>query len=206
MSQKSSRNLFCDYLFDSQSIFKFLSDVRKLRLISIKNPNSASSHPEKKSQTHGPGWNEHSSIPGEFRGVYRKMVMVNMVFVSLGLPDLDGMVRHQGIAFPGSHRSLRCRVTLTYKRSSSPIRSGGGGPDRMVRIRCESEVRIKIPESGFKNPDPDAFAFSLVWFADPDHVRIRNQLHFVFRWVFLWIWTQGSRFRFASHPTALEII
>ncbi len=29
---------FCDYLFDSQSVFKFLSDVRKLRLISIKIP------------------------------------------------------------------------------------------------------------------------------------------------------------------------
>ncbi len=90
------------------------------------------------------------------------MVMVNMVFVSLGLPDLDGVVRLQGIAFPDSHRCLGCRVTLTYKRSSGPIRSGGGGPYRTVRIRCESGVRIKIPESGFKNPDPDAFAFSLV--------------------------------------------
>ncbi len=117
-------------------------------------------------------------MPGRFRGVYRKMVMVNMVFVGLGLPDLDGMVRLQGIAFPGSHRWSRCWVTLTYMRSSSPIRSGGGGPYRMVRIRCESGVRIKIPESGFKNPDPDAFAFSLVWFADPDHIRIRNHLHF----------------------------
>ncbi len=101
-----------------------------------------------------------------------------MVSVSLGLPDLDGMVRLLGIAFPGSHWWSRCRVTLTYMRSSSPIRSGGGGPYRMVRIRCESGVRIKIPESGFKNPDPDAFAFSLVWFADTDLVRIRNHLHF----------------------------
>jgi hypothetical protein len=90
------------------------------------------------------------------------MVMVNMVSVSLGLPDLDGMVWLQGIAFPGSHRCSRCRVTLTYKRISSPIRSGGGGPYRMVWILCESGVRIKIPESGFKNPDPDAFALSLV--------------------------------------------
>ncbi len=46
----------------------------------------------------------------------------------------------------------------------------------MVRIRCESGVRIKILESGFLNPDPHAFAISLVWFADPDHVRIQNQL------------------------------
>ena len=112
-------------------------------------------------------------------GVYRKMVMVNMVSISLGLPDLDGMVRLQGIAFPGPHRWSRSRVTLTYMRSSSTIRSGGGGPYRMVRIRCESGVRIKIPESGFKNPDLDAIAFSLVWFEDPDHVRIRNHLHFM---------------------------
>jgi hypothetical protein len=90
------------------------------------------------------------------------MVMVNLVSVSLGSPDLDGTVRLQGIAFPGSHRCLICRVTITYKRSSSPIRSGGGGPYRMVRTRCESGVRIKIPESGFRNPDPDAFAFRLV--------------------------------------------
>jgi hypothetical protein len=48
----------------------------------------------------------------------------------------------------------------------------------MVRIRCESGVSIKIPESGFKNPDPDAFGFNLVRFADPDHVRIRNHLNF----------------------------
>jgi hypothetical protein len=91
-----------------------------------------------------------------------------MVSVSLGLPDLDGMVRLQGIAFPGPHRCSRCRVTPTYMRSSSPIRSGGGGPYRMVQIRCKSGVRIKIPESGFKNPDPDAFAFSLVWYTDPE--------------------------------------
>ncbi len=55
---------------------------------------------------------------------------------------------------------------------------------RMVRIRCKSGVCIKILESGFRNQDPQAFALSLVWFADPDHVRIRNQLHFAFRWVF----------------------
>jgi hypothetical protein len=52
--------------------------------------------------------------------------------------------------------------TLTNMRSPSPIRSEGGDPYRMVRIRCESGVRIKIPESEFKNPDPGAFAFSLV--------------------------------------------
>jgi hypothetical protein len=102
-----------------------------------------------------------------------------MVFRKFGdLLDLDGMVRLQGIAFPVSHRWSRCRVTLTYMRSSSPIRSGGGGPYRTVRTRCESGVCIKIPQSGFKNPDPGAFAFSSVWFADPDHVRIRNHLHF----------------------------
>jgi hypothetical protein len=39
-----------------------------------------------------------------------------MVFVSLGLADLDGMVLLQGIAFPGSHRCLRCRVTLTQEK------------------------------------------------------------------------------------------
>ncbi len=117
-------------------------------LSALKIPYSASSHPEKKSRTHGPGWNEQSSIPGEFRGVYRKMVMVNMVSVSLGLPDLDGMVRLQGISFAGSHRCSRCQVTPTYMRSSSPIRSGEGGPYRMVRTRCESAIRIK-----FLNPD-----------------------------------------------------
>jgi hypothetical protein len=49
-----------------------------------------------------------------------------------------------------------------YKTSPSPIGSGGGDPYRMVRIQCESGVSIKIPESGFKNPDPAAFASSLV--------------------------------------------
>jgi hypothetical protein len=116
--------------------------------------------------------------------VYRKMVMVNMVFVSLGLPDLDGGVRLQGIAFPDSHRRLRCRVTPTYKRSSSPIRSGGGGPYRTVRTQCKSGVRIKIPESGSRcihiqfgmirgsgpRPDPESFAFCIFdeFFMDPD--------------------------------------
>jgi len=73
-------------------------------LSALKIPYSASSHPEKKSQTHKPGWNGCPSIPGRFRGVYRKMVMGNMVSISLGLPDLDGMVRLQGIPFPGPHR------------------------------------------------------------------------------------------------------
>ncbi len=71
------------------------------------------------------------------------------------------------------------------RRVCSPIGSGGGDPYRMVRIRCESGVRIKILESGFRNPDPYAFALVLVWFVDPDHVRIRNHVHFAFRWVFL---------------------
>ncbi len=123
-------------------------------------------------------------MPGRFRGVYLKMVMVNMVFSRFGTcrPGWHG---------PAAGHSIPCFSwmtympgTLIYKRSSSPIRSGGGGPYHMVRIRCESGVRIKIPESGFKNPDPDAFAFSLLWFADPDHVRIRNHLHFLFWWIF----------------------
>ena len=50
----------------------------------------------------------------------------------------------------------------------------------MVGTLCESGVRIKILESGFRNPNPHAFALILVKFADPDHVRIRNQLHFAF--------------------------
>ncbi len=113
------------------------------------------------------------------------------------------LVRLQGIAFPVPHGWSRCRVPLQNMRSSSLIGSGGGDPYRLVRIQCESGVRIKIPESVFKNPDPAAFAFSLVWFADPDHVRIRNHLHFLFWWIFLRIRTQGSGSGFASHPTAL---
>ncbi len=116
------------------------------------------------------------------------------------------LVRLQGIAFPVPRGWSRCREPPQNMRSSSQIRSGGGDPYRMAWIRWESGVRIKIPESGFKNPDPDAFAFSLVWFADPDHVRIRNHLHYLFWWIFLQIRTQGSGSRFASHPTALEKI
>jgi hypothetical protein len=48
-----------------------------------------------------------------------------MVFVSLGLPDLDGMVRIQGIAFPDHSDALDAEKPI-HKRSSSPIRSGGG--------------------------------------------------------------------------------
>jgi hypothetical protein len=48
------------------------------------------------------------------------------------------------------------------RRVCSPIRSGGGGPYRTVRTRCESGVSIKILESGFRNPNPDAFALRLV--------------------------------------------
>ncbi len=83
------------------------------------------------------------------------------------------MVRLQGIAFPVSHRWSRCRVTLTYMRSSSPIRSGGGGPYRTVRTRCESGVRIKIPESGSR-----CIRIQFGMLADLDHVRIWNHLHF----------------------------
>ncbi len=90
----------------------------------------------------------------------------------------------QGIAFPGPFQMPDSNDPY-IRRVCSPIRSGGGGPYRMVRIRCESGVRIKIPESGFLNPNPYAFALLLVWFVDPDHVRIRNYLHFAFRWVFL---------------------
>ena len=60
----------------------------------------------------------------------------------------------------------------------------------MVRIRCESGVRIKIPESGSRciriqfgtirgsgpRPDPESFAFSVLmnFFTDPDpRIRIR---------------------------------
>jgi hypothetical protein len=113
------------------------------------------------------------------------------------LPDLDGMVRLQGIAFPASHGWSRCRVPLTYKRGSSPIISGGGGPYRTVRTRCESGVRIKnswirIQESGSRciciqfdtirgsgpRPDPESFAFSVLmnFFMDPDPriwIRVR---------------------------------
>ncbi len=49
-------------------------------------------------------------------GIYRKMVVVKHGIVSLGLPDLDGMVRIQGIAFPDPLRCPRCRVTLTQEK------------------------------------------------------------------------------------------
>ncbi len=50
-----------------------------------------------------------------------------------------------------------------YIRSvCSPIRSGGGGPYRMVRTQCQSGVRIKILESGLRNLSPYAFALLLV--------------------------------------------
>ena len=58
---------------------------RNSGLSALKIPYSASSHPEKKAQTCKPDWNGCPSMPGRFRGVYRKMVMVNMVFVGLGL-------------------------------------------------------------------------------------------------------------------------
>ncbi len=76
----------------------------------------------------------------------------------------------------------------------------------MVRIRCESGVHIKIPESGFKNPDPDAFAFNLVRFADPDHVRIRNHLHFSVLMNFFTDPDPGDRIRVRVTPNSFRKI
>jgi hypothetical protein len=39
---------------------------------------------------------------------------------------------------------------------------------------------IKVLESRFGNPNPDPFALLLVQFADPDHVWIWNDTHFMF--------------------------
>jgi hypothetical protein len=76
---------FCDYLFDSCYAFKFLSASRNSGLSALKIPYAASSHPEKNSQTHKPDWNGCPSMPGRFRGVHRKMVMVNKVFRRFGI-------------------------------------------------------------------------------------------------------------------------
>ncbi len=184
----------CDYLSVSQNNFKFLSASGNSGLSAWK---SYSRHlvilrwtPKPPSRT------EMDALPAREdsgKGVYRKMVMVNMY----GKPGKHGrlrgfgtcwtwmaLVRLQGIAFPVPHGWSRCRVPLQNMRSPSPIGSGGGDPYRMVRIQCQSGVRIKIPESGFKNPDLVAFPSSLVWFVDPDRVRIRNHLHFLFWWIF----------------------
>ncbi len=73
-----------------------------------------------------------------------------------------------------------------YVRSvCSPIGSWGGGPYRTLRTLCESGVCRKILKSGLRNLNLYAFALLLVWFADADHVRILNYLHFAFQWVFL---------------------
>ena len=117
------------------------------------------------------------------------------------LSAFNDLIRHQGILVGPDALAFRYPYTQELMQPDW-IRRRGSVPT--VRILCESGVRIKIPESGFKNPDPDAFAFDLVWFADPDHVRIRNHLHFLFWWIFLRIRTQGSGSGFASHPTALE--
>jgi hypothetical protein len=71
------------------------------------------------------------------------------------------MVQTQGIAFPGPLQMPDANCAY-IRRVCSTIRSRGGGPYHMVRIRCESGVRIKILESGFRNPDPYAFALVLV--------------------------------------------
>jgi hypothetical protein len=65
----------------------------------------------------------------------------------------------------GIPKSLPDALDAEYpyiRRVCSPIRSGGGGPYNTVRTRCESGVRKKILESGFRNPNPYAFALVLV--------------------------------------------
>jgi hypothetical protein len=86
----------------------------------------------------------------------------------------------QEMVFPSPHQMPDDRYPY-IRRVCSPIRSGGGGPYRTVRARCESGVRIKILETGLRNLNPYAFALLLVLFADPHHVQIRNYLHFAFR-------------------------
>jgi hypothetical protein len=125
-----------------------------------------------------------------------------------GLPDLDGRVQLQGIAFPAPHGWTRCWVTLTYKRSPKPIRSWGGSPYRRVLYGTDpmriwgphKNSWIRIQESGSRcihiqfgmirgsgpRPDPESFAFSVL-------------MNF-----FLRIRTQGSGSGFTSHPTVLE--
>ncbi len=71
------------------------------------------------------------------------------------LSAFNDLIRHQGIlvgpdAYPYTQELMQ--PDWIRRRGSVPT----------IQILCESGVRIKIPESGFKNPDPDAFAFSLV--------------------------------------------
>jgi hypothetical protein len=99
-------NLFCDYLFDSYSAFKFLSASRNSGLSAFKIPYTASSHPEKKPQTCKPDWNGCPSMSGRFRGVYRKMVMVNMVFAGLGLARTEWHGPAAGHSIPCSSQMI----------------------------------------------------------------------------------------------------
>ncbi len=98
------------------------------------------------------------------------------------LSAFNDLIRHQGILVGPDALEFRYPYTQELMQPDW-IRRRGSVPT--VRILCESGVRIKILESGFGNPNPDAFALLLVQFADPDHVRIRNYLHFAFRWLFL---------------------
>jgi hypothetical protein len=66
------------------------------------------------------------------------------------------------------------------KIACSSTGSGGGDPYSKVPILCKSGVRIKILESGSRNPVPDPVALFLVQLADPDHVQIRNYTQFTF--------------------------
>jgi hypothetical protein len=133
----------------------------KLRLIGIRIPTQASRHSDKKPQTHEPGWNGCPSIPDEFRGFTIKIVIKDGI-LSLRTtgPRWYGPDSRHSISLVYSD-ALDAELPL-HKKSSSPIRSGGGDPYRMVRIQSESGVRIKILESGFRNPDPYAFALVLV--------------------------------------------
>jgi hypothetical protein len=85
-----------------------------------------------------------------------------------------------GDGIPSSPDALEFRYPYTQELlQPNWIRKRGSF--RTVRTLCESGVRIKVLESGFGNPNSDAFALLLVQFADPGYVRIRNYLHFAFR-------------------------
>ncbi len=97
------------------------------------------------------------------------------------------MVRLQGIAFPGSHRWSRCRVTLTYMRSSSPIRSRRGGSvpygtDPMRIWGPHKNSWIRIQESGSRCIRIQSgmirlhFTVLMSFFTDPDP-RIGIRVH-----------------------------
>ena len=78
-------NPFCDYLFDSYYAFKFLLASRNLGLSALKSHTrhlvTLRKNPKPASRT------GMDALPCQvgLRGVYSKMVMVNMVFVGLGL-------------------------------------------------------------------------------------------------------------------------